>query len=133
MAAHNHEQGTARGLEVPVSYQWNAVSLLLTIPFFTATRRWKVVGISGRNLVAGVGGACTFVIRKAASTVALGSGTLLHTGSYNAVGAADLVQNLTLSSTASDLEIAVGDSIGLILTGTPTAATGTVTVSLVPN
>lgn len=133
MTVHNHDNGTNTGLEIPVSVQWNAVNLLVTQAFFTATRRYKVVGIGGRPVVAGVGGACTFVIRKAASTVAIGSGTLLHTGSFNVAATADTNQTLTLSATASDLEIAAGDTIGLVLTGVPTSAVGVATVTLVPN
>ena len=132
MSMHGHQQATDTGLEITASYQWNAVSLLITIPFFTATRRWKVAGIAGRVLVAGAGGACTFVVNKAPSGTTLGNGTALNTGSFNVVGSADGVQTLTLAA-AANLEIAIGDSIGIVLTGTPTAAVGTVTVTLVPN
>lgn len=133
MTAHNHDLLTNTGLEVPISVLWNAVNLIVTDSFFTASRRYKVVDIRGRIQTAGVGGACTGVIRKVPSGTAIGSGTLLHTGTFDFAGSVNTNQALTLSSTATDLELAVGDSIGLVLTGTPTTAAGNITVTLVPN
>ena len=44
----------------------------------------------------------------------------------------DTIQSLTLSTTASDLQIAAGTAIGIDFTGTLTAATGVVTITLAP-
>ena len=134
MANHNHDNSTSLGLEIVVPFTWNAVNILVTLPVFgPASRRYKVVAIAGAPIIAGLGGACTFVLRKAPSGTALGSGTLLHSGSFDVVGTADTNQTLTLSATASDLEIAVGDRIGLVLTGVPTGAAGVGTITMVPN
>ena len=74
----------------------------------------------------------TAVIKKAASGTAITSGTALHSSSYNLKGTADTIQSLTLSTTASDLQIAAGTAIGIDFTGTLTAATGVVTITLAP-
>lgn len=100
--------------------------------FFVAVRAYRVVGITGCVEVAGTGGACTAVIRKAPSGTDIASGTALHTGSYNLVGTVDTNQSLALSATSSDLDIAAGTRIGFDLTGTPTSARGAITVLLTP-
>lgn len=110
----------------------NYTASMVTQAFFTATRAMRVKKITGRTRVAGSGGACTLSFFKCASTVAVGSGTLLHTGTFNVVGAADLNQVLTPSATITDLELAAGDSIGYVLTGTPTSAVGSLTITAVP-
>ncbi len=100
---------------------------------FVATRRYVVHGITGRPTVAGTdGSAVTAVIKKAASATAITSGTALHSSTYNLKGTADTIQALTLSTTASDLEIPAGTCIGIDFTGTLTSATGVVTVCLAP-
>ena len=102
-------------------------------PFFVANRKWRVKAIRVRPLIAGTdGGAVTAEIRKAASGTAIASGTLLHSGTINLKGTANTNLVPTLSTTAADLEIAVGDAIGLDVTGTTTAARGVVTVLLAP-
>lgn len=100
------------------------------MPFFTATRTYRVHKIIGRPLV-GASGA-TGVIKKAASGTAVASGTALHSGTYDFNGTANTNQPLTLSATAADLNIASGDSIGVDVTGTLTNATGTFTLELIP-
>jgi hypothetical protein len=100
--------------------------------FFVADRPYVVVGIRGAVDVAGTGGACTAVIRKVPSGTALTSGTALHSSTYNLVGTAATNQILTLSTTASDLQIAAGDRIAFDLTGTATSAIGCITVHLAP-
>src|SRR5437667_2427391 len=100
--------------------------------FFVSDRDYRVVGITGRPEVAGTGGACTAIIKKAASATAIASGTALHSSSFNLVGTAATNQVLTLSTTLSDLAIAAGNCIGFDLTGTPTSAVGAVSVFLIP-
>lgn len=103
------------------------------VPFFVATRAYKVIAITGVPEVAGTdGGAVTAVIKKAPSATALASGTALHSGTFNLKGTAATNQALTLSTTATDLLIEAGDRIGIDFTGTLTSAVGAVTVTLVP-
>jgi hypothetical protein len=100
--------------------------------FFIANRDYRVAGITGRVEVQGSGGACTAVVKKAASATAIASGTALHSSTFNLVGTAATNQVLTVSTTATDLAIASGNAIGFDLTGTPTSAVGTISVYLIP-
>lgn len=111
---------------------FNYTSAMVTQTFFVATRAVRVKAIIGRPRVAGSGGACTLSFYKAPSGTAVGSGTVLHSGSFNVVGTADTNQTLTLSTTVADVTLAAGDSIGYVLTGTPTSAVGSVTVMVNP-
>jgi len=115
---------------VPVTINYTASTVDCT--FFVADRAYVVKAIRGRVDVAGTGGACTAQIRKTPTATAPASGTVLHTGSHNLVGTANANQSLTLSTTASDLLLAVGDALSYDLTGTATSAVGSITVHLAP-
>lgn len=115
---------------IPVTLPYTATIVDCTL--FTADRPYVVKAIRGRVDVAGTGGACTAVIRKVASGTAITSGTALHTSSFNLVGTVNTQQALTLSTTASDLLLAAGDSICFDLTGTATSAVGSMSVTLNP-
>lgn len=116
---------------VTVNIEYNASSVDKVS--FVATRAYVVHGITGRPTVAGTdGSAVTAVIKKAASATAITAGTALHSSTYNLKGTADTIQALTLSTTASDLEIPAGTAIGVDFTGTLTSATGVITVTLAP-
>lgn len=116
-------------LSLNIEYNASAVDKVA----FVATRRYIVKAITGRPTVAGTdGGAVTAVIKKAASATAITAGTALHSSTYNLKGTADTIQALTLSTTASDLEIPAGTAIGIDFTGTLTSATGVVSVVLAP-
>jgi hypothetical protein len=129
MGLQGEDRGDGEFLSINIEY--NASSIDKTC--FVATRKYVVKAISGSPTVAGSdGGAVTAAIKKASGTTAIASGTALHSGSYNLKGTANTVQNLTLSTTGSDLQIAAGDRIGIDFTGTLTAAVGTVSVVLAP-
>lgn len=101
--------------------------------FFVANRAYRVVGIRGVPDVAGTdAGAVTATIRKVPSGTALASGTALHSGTYNLKGTVVTNQTLTLSTTTTDLNLAAGDRLAIDFTGTLTAATGCVSVTLSP-
>jgi len=110
----------------------NYTSALVTQKFFIATIPCVVVDISGVPRVAGSGGACTLQVFKAPSGTAVGSGALLHSGTYDLVGTADKNQTLTLVSTPETLRLNPGDSLGYVLTGTATNAVGMIQVTLEP-
>jgi hypothetical protein len=96
-------------------------------------RQMRVVDIRGVTRVAGSeGSAVTVSIYKAASGVAVASGTLLHTGTFDVKGTADTNQVLTLAANPDTLTINPGDSIGYALTGTATAAVGVFQITLEP-
>jgi hypothetical protein len=117
------------GLE-PVSLFYSAPA---TQPFFVANRNYRIIAITVRPLVAGSdSGAVTAVVNKVVSGTALASGTTVHIGTINLKGTADTNQVLTMSATSSILDLASGSALGLVPTGTTTAATGVVTVLLSP-
>ena len=75
--------------------------------------------------------AVTVSVFKAPSATALGSGTVLHTGSFNPNSGAATNQTLTL--TAAAVEVAAGSRIGFVMSATPGAAgVGVITVAMSP-
>lgn len=125
-------EGTAGGDGGFLPVTLNYTASIVDCTMFTADRPYVVKAIRGRVDVAGTGGACTATIRKVASGTAITSGTALHTGSFNLVGTVNTQQALTLSTTASDLLLAAGDSICFDLTGTATSAVGALSIHLNP-
>lgn len=126
-------QGTDRddGGFCIVDFNYTASSVDSTI--FVASRAYVVKAIIVRPDVAGNdAGAVTAAIKKAASGTAIASGTALHSGTANLKGTAATNQTLTLSTTASVLEIPAGTAIGVDFTGTLTAAVGHISVILAP-
>lgn len=111
---------------------FNYTAALVTQTIYTAPRPMRVSSINGRVRVQGSGGACTISFFKVPSGTAVGSGTLLHSGSFNLVGTVDTNQPLTLSATLTDILLATGDSIGYVLTGSATSAVGVAQVNLTP-
>lgn len=111
----------------------NYTASLVTQTFFTTTRAVRVKAIVGRVRVQGSGGACTIQFFKVPSGTAVGSGTALDNSStFNLVGTVDTNQAITLSATVATLTLAAGDSVGYVLTGTPTSAVGNVTLHVTP-
>ena len=122
--------GSASGFQITAN-PYVATSVDMTM--FTATRACVVTGITGRVDTAGTdAGAVTATIRKVPSGTAIASGTALHSGTFNLKGAAATNQALTLSTTASDIRLAAGDSIAIDFTGVLTAAAGCVSVTMAP-
>jgi hypothetical protein len=116
---------------ININIEYNASSIDKVS--FVATRAYVVQGITGCPTVAGTdGGAVTATLKKASGTTAISSGTALHSSTMNLKGTANTVQNLTLSTTASDIQIAAGDRIGLDISGVMTAAVGCITICLAP-
>ncbi|MFZ6653795.1 hypothetical protein [Undibacterium sp. TJN19] len=116
---------------LPVTATYTATSPA-AMSLFSANRNYIVQDITGRVDVSGTGGACTISLYNVPTGAAIASGTLLHTGTYNVAGTVNTKQVLTLSATASALVISAGSAIGLVVTGTPTSAVGSVTVTLSP-
>lgn len=120
------------GAFITMAFQYDAASVDRS--FFLAQRPYVVKGIIVRPAVAGTdAGAVTVTIKKAASGTAIASGTALHSGTANLKSTIHTNQTLTLSTTASDLQIAAGDGVGCDFTGTMTAAVGCVTVLMAPS
>jgi hypothetical protein len=113
-----------------VNFDYTAA--LVTQAIYIASRKSVITDITGRVRVAGSGGACTLQIFKAPSGTAIGSGTLVHSGSFNLVGTADTNQVLVLATPLDTLTLQVGDALGYVLTGTATSAVGTFVITLEP-
>lgn len=111
---------------------FNYTSALVTQKVFIAIQPCVVTGVMGVPRVAGSGGACTVQFFKVPNGTAVASGTLLHSGSYDLVGAADTNQTMTLVTNPDTLTLKAGDAIGYVLTGTATSAVGTMQVTLEP-
>ena len=117
---------------IPATVTYHPTSNATNVAF-VAQRAMRVKAIIGRVQAAGTdGGAVTATVYKAPSATAIASGTALHSGTFNLKGTASTNQTLTLSATAGVLDIAAGDTIGIILTGTLTTATGGITVHMTP-
>lgn len=112
--------------------QFNYTATFASTSVYTAQRTMVVKSLQGRVDVAGTGGACTLEFRKVASGTAGASGTLLHTGTFNVAGTANTNQTLTLATNPQTLRLAAGESVFVVLTGTPTSAVGSVTLGFLP-
>lgn len=113
-----------------VNFDYTAA--LVTQAIYIASRKSVITDITGRTTVAGTGGACTLQIFKAPSGTAIGSGTLVHTSTFNLVGTINTNQVLVLATDPAVLTLQVGDALGYVLTGTATSAVGTFAVTLEP-
>lgn len=130
---------TGSQVEIQPAYEHGTIAISMTYnapadgAFWIADRPYIVRAITVRPRVVGSdGGAVTAQIRKAPSGTAPSAGTVLHTGTADLKAAVDTDQALALSATLTDLVIAKGDALCLDATGVTTAATGCVTVNLMP-
>lgn len=118
---------------------YNTVLVSVNIPahasktvynIFTADQTYTVKSIRVTPDVA-QGSTLTATISKATGTATPASGTTpLHSGTANLNGTAHTVQSLTLTTTTADLSLAVGDRIGLILSGALSTGSANVTIRL---
>lgn len=114
---------------VAVSFIYGDV-IPIDAPFFVADRDYTIRSIIVRPLVAGSDvSAVTGVIKKANTTVAIASGTAMHSGTIDLKGAADANQTLTLIATPT---LDSGRALGLDVTGTATDARGVISVLMIP-
>lgn len=95
-------------------------------PFFIAPFACQVVAISEVHTTAGSdGSAVTLDVEKLTGTQAPGAGVAcLGATKVNLKGTANTVQSPALSGTTANLQLAAGDRLSLLLSGTPTALAG---------
>lgn len=100
--------------------------------FFTADAAYIVSAVTERHSTAGSdGSAVTTMLKKVPSGTAAGSGTDCLAAGINLKAVADTNQAPALNATPANYTLAAGDSLAMVLTGTPTALAGVgVTVSL---
>jgi len=100
--------------------------------FFIADAAYQVTAVIERHAVIGSdAGAVTLMVKKVPSGTAKAAGTDVLASGINLKAAADTNQAGTLHGTAGNLNLAIGDALGVVPTGTLTAVDGvTVRVSL---
>ena len=106
----------------------------VTQAVYIATQPMLVTGIAGRQRVNGGSGA-TIKFYKAPSGTAAASGTQLDSGAgfdASSGGTADANQTIGLSTVGGALQLAVGDSVNIVVSGTMTSAVGVVQVFVEP-
>lgn len=117
---------------VYVSYMFTGTAAATDQVFFVAPHACRVVAASCVFSVA-AGGTSTLQVVKDTGTAAPGAGTDLLSTAFNLNATANTVQHGTLSSTASDLELARGDRLSVDYGHTIQSSDGVVvTVGLVP-
>lgn len=118
----------SRSAPIVVSMRYSVPTDILSNGIFVADRAYNLIGILHRSTVAGTGGACTGLVKKGATTVAITAGTAMHSTAidFAATAAATAVIAPTV------LAIAAGDALGIDVTGTSTSAEGIVTLVLAP-
>jgi len=100
--------------------------------FFIADAPYQVTAVVERHAVAGNdAGAVTLMVKKVPSGTAKAAGTDVLASGINLKATADTNQAGTLHGTAANLQLAIGDALGVVPTGTLTTLDGvTVRVSL---
>lgn len=78
------------------------------------------------------GAALTLYVEKLTGTTAPGSGTNVMTGTFNLNATANTNQTATLTPTVGVIQLAAGDRLGLVKTGTLTSITN-ITITLILN
>lgn len=125
--------GTERVLSGDSGYviTHNVFASTVDMTIFTANASYKIAAISYTPSVAGSDvGAVTLAVMKCTGTQAPSAGTITHSGTANLKGTADTVQDLTLSATAANLQLADGERLAIDVTGVLTAVVGSLTVVL---
>jgi len=125
--------GAATSQSVAECVTFPYIATTVTQALYIATYPCIVTGIQGRQRVNGGSGA-QITFYKAPNKVAAASGSLLHSGIFDAStgGTADANQVLTLVSDQSVLTLAPGDSVSAVIGGTMTSAVGMVQLFIEP-
>ena len=119
---------SGKGSFIHSAVNYNVPVTTTAVCLLNVGRAVVVDSIIGRTFVAGTGGAATATIFKAPSGTAPASGTALHSGTFNLVGTIHTDQSLTLTTT----QVAAGESIWAVFTGTATSAIGEISVNARP-
>lgn len=125
--------GTARVLSGNSGYVVTVPVVAASVDntIFTANEDYQVVAVNYTPTVAGTdGGTVTLAVNKCTGTQAPSAGTAVHASTANLKGTINTVQNLTLSATVANLQLAAGNRLAVDFTGTLTSAVGLLTVVL---
>lgn len=89
--------------------------------FWIAPDNCNVIAISEVHKVAGTaGGSVTLNVEKLTGITAPGSGTSILSTAFNLKGTANTVQNGTLTNVIATKQLAIGDRLALVVSGTLT-------------
>jgi hypothetical protein len=95
--------------------------------FFVANGAYELVSCKERHATAGSdGGAVTTMLKKVPSGTAAASGTDMLSAGINLKATANTNQAGSLHATQANYQLADGDGLACVLTGTPTALAGMV-------
>lgn len=93
--------------------------------FFIADEACEVVSVRERHQTLGTdGGAVTLMVKKVPSATAKAAGTDILSAGLSLKSANDTNQSGTLHGTAANYQLAAGDALALVTTGTLTAVDG---------
>lgn len=113
--------------EQVADYMMNANASLATQSFWVANRAFTVTGVQMIWSAAGTdAGTVTIDVQKDTGTTAPGSGTSVLTAAVSAKTTANTVNTVGLTATAATLQMAAGDRLSVVFTGTLTALAGVV-------
>jgi hypothetical protein len=119
---------SGKGSCINTQNNYNVPVATTAICLLNAGRAVVLDSIIVRPFVAGTGGAATIAMWKAPSGTAPISGTALHAGTYNMVGTIHTDQSLTLTTT----QVAAGEAVWAVFTGTATSAIGGISLNARP-
>lgn len=129
MGLEGNEKGTGEFIFINIPY---TTASPLTIVGAVAPRALVVQSIYGVT-VAAASNAVTATCYKASSGTAIGSGTALHSGTFNLQATAATPAALTMSTTSGVTSVAAGQQIGVVISGALGAAgSGTITLCCAP-
>lgn len=93
--------------------------------FFIAPYPIEIVSVIERHTVLGTdGSAVTLMLKKVPSGTAVAAGTDTLASGISLKATINTNQTATLHATAANYKLAAGDSLGLVVTGTPTSVAG---------
>jgi hypothetical protein len=111
---------------IPLTFQLLAADTAATARA-TLNAAYQLIAVREAHSVTG-GASCAVQIEKLTGTTAPGSGTAQLTSTIDLTATVNTVVSGTLSATASDLQFAAGNRIGIKLSGTQTGLVGSVTL-----
>lgn len=117
---------------IEVTYHMHANGSLATEAFFVANDTYQVTAVTEVHATAGSdSGTVTVSVTKDTGTAAPGAGTAVLSAAFNLKATINTPQTGSLNATEANLQLAVGDRLAVLYTGTLTSAAGVVvTVSL---
>lgn len=106
----------------PLAFAIPAATQAVNQAVFISDNTYQVTGVNAVWGTASTSG--TVTVEKLTGTTAPGSGTAMLTGTISTAGTANTVTAGTLTGTVGTLQLAAGDRLGLVFSGTETNLVG---------